>query len=120
MAVTVLPLTIPAGSALSAPLQVPANLQAVRIIMPDAWDAAPITFQLSADGVSWWDLHHVAEGTTGMWSPYETGVQSVVANSGVLLPSDAGLNIGWLKFRSGSRSKPVNQSAARTFMVVFA
>ena len=62
MALTVLPLTIPAGQALSTPLEIPANLHVVRIGMPDDWSAAaPITFQISPNNDTWRDLYHVAQ-----------------------------------------------------------
>jgi hypothetical protein len=54
-----------------------------------------------------------------MWQPFETGLFSVIPNSIVLLPQDAGLNVPWLKLRSGTRSKPINQSAERVFSMVF-
>ena len=76
---------------------------------PAAWDPAALTFQISSDGVDYLDLYHVAETTTGLWQPYETGIMSVIPNSILLLPSDAGLNVSWLKLRSGTRSQPINQ-----------
>jgi hypothetical protein len=40
-------LTLSLGQALSNPLEISANLGAVRLGMPDGWDPAPITFQIS-------------------------------------------------------------------------
>lgn len=116
---TVLPLTIPAGQSLSPPLQISAGLKIVRIGTPDAWDVAPITFQISLDGIGYLDLFHVAQTHEGAWTPYEVNVPFVVPNSILLLPPGAGANIGWLKIRSGTGSKPVNQAADRTFAIVF-
>ncbi len=119
MATATLPITIPAGAALSAPFEIPPNLKLVRIGMPPAWDAAPLTFLISLDGANYLDLHHAAETPDGMWSSYPTGILSVAPNSIVLLPPDTGTNLGWLQLRSGLRSKPVNQQANRTFALVF-
>jgi hypothetical protein len=118
MATATLPLTIPANQALSDSLSV-GVLKAVRIGMPSDWDSAPLTFLISLDGATWLDLYYAAETTTGMWQPFETGLFSVIPNSIVLLPQDAGLNVPWLKLRSGTRSKPINQSAERVFSMVF-
>jgi hypothetical protein len=118
MSLTPLPLTIPAGQSLSAPLQV-GGLKLVRIAAPDAWDAAPLTFRLSLDGSTWWDLQHVAQSAEGGWTPYEVSVPRVTPGCILLLPVDLGSSLGWIVFRSGTRSKPVNQSADRTFTVIF-
>ena len=50
---------------------------------------------------------------------YETGIQTIFPNTTVLLPATAGLNVPWLKLRSGTRSRPINQAADRTFTMVF-
>lgn len=118
MSVT-LSMTIAAGQSLSDPLQV-GLLTAVRIGMPPAWDpAAPLTFAISPDGVAYLDLCHVVETSTGMWQPFDTGISMVIPNTVVLLPPGVGLNLPWLKLRSGTRSKPINQSADRTFALMF-
>ena len=119
MALTVLTLTIPAGQALSTPLEIPVNLKIVRIGMPDAWSAAaPITFQMSPNNDTYRDLYHAQQNVAGPWFPYEVTVAQVTPNSMLLLPIDnMGANIGWLKIRSGTKSQPVNQAADRTFVL---
>jgi hypothetical protein len=119
MALTALPLTISAGQSMSAPLEVGVNLGAVRIGMPSAWTGAAITFQISLDGVTYLDLHHAAQTHEGLWVSYETGIASVIPGSILLLPPGAGDHIGWLKLRSGTRSRPVAQEADRVFQIVF-
>jgi hypothetical protein len=120
MAITILPLTILSGQSISAPLSISTGLKIARIAMPPEWDSAPLTFLISLDeGNGWLDLYHAAEGTSGMYAPYETGVQSVVANSILSMPSDMGASIGWLKIRSGTKSKPVVQTADRVFAIMF-
>jgi hypothetical protein len=88
--------------------------------MPADWNpAVPITFQISSDDTDYRDLYHVAQTPEGGWVPYEVAIMSVVPNSILFLPPDAGFNLGWLKIRSGTRSQPVNQAANRTFAIVF-
>ena len=119
MAFSVSPLTISAGTSLSALLDIPANSRIVRVGTPSGWDTAPLTFLVSLDGSTWLDVYRAAQTSEGMWQPYATGLQSVTPNSIVLLPSDAGLNLGQLKLRSGTRSQPINQAADRTFAIMF-
>jgi hypothetical protein len=114
----IMPLTIAAGTALSDSLEISSHLQIVRIAMPTAWDAAPITFSVSLDGVVWYDLHRAAATAEGLWVSYEVGIKTVIPSSIMLLPSDAGANINWLRFRSGTHSVPVEQSADRVFKLV--
>ena len=54
-----------------------------------------------------------------MLAPYETGVQSVVPNSILSLRTEAGSGIGWIKFRSGTKSQPINQTSDRQFLILF-
>ena len=119
MAMIALPLTIANGQSLSNALQISHGLRIVRIGMPADWDAAPLTFQISSDNNTWWDLYHVVQSVEGPWVSYEVSVPSVVPNSIVLLPPDMGASLGWLKIRSGTKSQPVNQTADRTFALMF-
>ena len=90
----------------------------VRIITPDAWTTAPISFQTSVDGSTFNDLHHV-QIIVGGFAPFEVTLP-VVTGSSLLMPPDTGFNnVGWLKLRSGTRHKPVNQADKRTFTLVF-
>jgi hypothetical protein len=108
----ILPLTITAGSALSDPLEISSHLQIVRIAMPSGWDPAPITFQV------WLDVHNADKTAEGLWSSYETGLRVVTPNSVVLLPPATGVDLGWVKIRSGTKTAPVKQSADRTFRLL--
>ena len=120
MPVTTLPMTIPANQALSGPLQI-GLLKVVRLAAPSDWTPAALTFQISLDdaGTTWLDLHRAAESNTGLWTAFETGISKVIPNSILLLPADVDVNVPWLKLRSGTRSQPFNQSADRTFTIVF-
>ena len=117
MALATLLLTIPAGESLSNPLEIPVNRHIVRIGMPSDWSAAaPITFQISPANNNYQDLYHAQQNVEGPWFPYEVSTQ-VIPNTMLLLPGDMGAHTGWIKIRSGTRSKPVNQAADRTFVL---
>jgi len=88
------------------------------LALPDAWDAAALTFQISPDGNTYLDRHHAQQSVTGEWVSYPATILQTVPNSILLLPPDAGLNIGWLKIRSGTKAQPVKQSADRQFTIV--
>lgn len=100
-----------AGQSLSDPLNVNGSLQAIAV--PANWVPALLTFQLSPDsGATWFDLqskdnvelaYNVTPGT----------VFTVETNS----PLD---NKTWLKFRSGSRARPVVQPEQATFTLFVA
>jgi hypothetical protein len=49
MAVTTLFLNMPAGQAVSDPLEIPPNFKITRIGTPSAWDSAPLTFLFAPD-----------------------------------------------------------------------
>jgi hypothetical protein len=115
----ILPVVIPAGSALSDPLAISFGYQIVRIAMPSAWDGpAPITFTASFDGVDWYDLYHADPTAEGLWQPFEVGVKMVEPGSVLLLPPTAGSNLSQLRIRSGTRSAPVVQTGDRVFKLV--
>lgn len=79
------------------------------IIMPSAWTAANLTFQVSADGISFHDLR----------DKYDAEVMvSVSANNGYVLDLADWLTLPYLKIRSGTAAAPVNQAATRTLTLL--
>lgn len=100
--------TIALNQSLSAAVSL-GGLGVVQIVMPGAWDAAGITFQVSLDGVTYVDLYN------NSGSEY-----SVVVSAGraiILPPADlAGFN--YIKVRSGTAGTPVPQTAARAITLV--
>jgi hypothetical protein len=89
--------------------------QVTRSILPDDWTPAPVTFQLSPDGVNWHNLYHTTGGSFGL---YEVIVPSVTPGASVLLPPAMGTSISWVRLRSGTHAVPVPQAADRTFGLV--
>jgi hypothetical protein len=124
MALTVLTTEIPQGESLSTALLCqgasgPPGGRVVRIGMPDAWTKAPLTFLVSPDNTTYFDLHHAVQSTTAEWIPYAVCIPTVVPNSILSLPAGTGFHVNWLKLRSGTRQAPVKQAANRIFTIVF-
>ena len=67
--------TIPAGQSLSEGVDVSGS-RILRIVMPDDWTSAPLTFQLSPDNAEWHDLFHI-QSTTSAFVPFEVVVPTV-------------------------------------------
>jgi hypothetical protein len=89
----------------------------LRIVMPPDWNAAPLTFQVSADGgVTYNNLHLTTD--VGDFSTYPATVPMVTPNSVLTMPPNTGYGISWLRFRSGTFTTQLKQDADRTFQVV--
>ena len=79
------------------------------IIMPSAWTVAGLSFQVSADGVNFFDLH----------DKYDSEITvPVVANTAYLLDIADWITLPYLKIRSGTSAVPVNQAASRTLTLL--
>lgn len=96
-----------------ASLSVAYNLQGkipAGIYMPAAWTAAGLTFQVSPDGVTYYNLHTSA------------GEYSLTTAASIFLSLSqanfAGAN--YIKVRSGTGAVPVNQGAARALVLMCA
>ena len=103
--------TIQAGQSLSEGVDCSEGYFA-RIQMPTQWTSANLSFQISDDGVTYYDLVD------------KTGAEAilpVVAGTATMIRIEPWSSaIGWWKLRSGSVRKPVVQQAARTFKVTLA
>ena len=96
---------IDAGESLSSGIDCSAGA-IVKITMPGNWvGAAPLTFQTSSDGVMYNDMF--------MPDGHEL-TYTVVAGTGIFVPR---LTTGFVKFRSGTRERPVVQPELREFAV---
>jgi hypothetical protein len=113
-----LPCTIAAGEAISSGVDCTGS-SLVRILMPSAWDAAPLSFLMSSDHVNYYDLYHV-QVATGIFQPYEVVCPMVVPNSAYAMPASTGIALAWIQLRSGTQSLPVALQADRTFQIVLA
>jgi hypothetical protein len=99
---------IRAGESLSEGLDLSSG-ELLRLTMPLDWTPAPLSFQLSSDGIHYNDAFHL--------SGFEVSMTTVFPNSVIIVPYDVGRAIAWLKVRSGTRDKPILQQADRTFAV---
>lgn len=100
--------TIANGASLSDALDL-GNARLYSIQMPAAWTAAALTFQASAEGVTYADVHD----TNGTELSY-----TVAASRFVRLTPDPWFGTRFLKIRSGTSGTPVNQGGARIITLV--
>lgn len=82
---------------------------AIGLIMPAAWTAADLTFQVSIDGTNYYNL-------------YDDGGNEVLVDAAVdryvALPPTLFAGVLQFKVRSGTSGTPVNQGADRTITIV--
>jgi len=102
------PVTILAGESLTDSVDASIG-EAAYVLMPGEWDGANLTFQISFDNVTFWDLFD-AHGEEFMCA----------CKPGVAVRIGPGLQqIGYLKIRSGTSDNPIEQSGNRNFKVAF-
>ena len=100
---------IAAGQSLSAALDCTlGNLSMIAV--PLGWVNPSVSFQVSADNVTYFDLFYKPV-------PEEVVLQ-VIPGGAVLFDPDLSGSVMWMKIRSGTRTKPFIQPAARTIAVV--
>lgn len=100
--------TIPNGEAVSGAVDLGLDSYPAGVIMPAAWTAAGLTFQISMNGTTWVDVYNGATEYTfaGTAGAYHT------------LDPNIFRGVRYLKVRSGTAGTPVNQGALRTLSVV--
>jgi len=101
--------TIAISTSLSAAIALPPGWYPAAILMPAAWTAADLTFQLSLDGTTFADLYDDA-GT-------EVTAKAAAARYITLDPLEF-RTARAIKLRSGTAASAVNQEAARTLILV--
>jgi len=102
------PVTISAGESLTDSVDASVG-EAAYVLMPGEWDGANLTFLISFDNVTFWDMFDMY-GKEVMYA----------CRPGVAVRIGPGLQqIGFFKIRSGTRDHPVEQSENRNFKVVF-
>ena len=111
--------TIPAGESLSNAVDCSAS-RIIRIVMPqDGWDSAPLTFQLSTDGTAFSNLYNI-QTIVGGFQQFEVAVPAVEPGTVYIMPPNTGEMIGFVRFRSGTKDRPMVQTADRKFQLVLA
>ena len=96
--------TIAAGESLSDGVDCRGG-KVIKITMPADWTFADLTFQTSSDGTFYNDIMR----------PDGREVMCVVFEGTAIIGME--LVTGFLKFRSGTRDRPVEQEAQRAFAV---
>lgn len=101
--------TIANGASLSG--AVPIGEKVITgIVMPSAWTAAALTFQVSVDdGTTWSDLYD----STGTEVNFPTAASRFVA-----VDPSLWLGVSHVKVRSGTAGVAVNQAASRAISLV--
>lgn len=110
-----LPVAITSGQSLSSALDLSTSDQRcgrlMALVMPAAWTAATLTFQVSADGTDYFNLYD-ASG-----NQYEV---DAAASQAIILPPGDFAGFRYLKIRSGTSGTPVVQAADRTITALTA
>lgn len=101
--------TILSGASLSGAIDLGPN-RAFAIVMPASWTTANLTFQGSADGITYNNLY---DDTGTEVSVTAAASQYIVVSSPAKL-----LGVRWIKVRSGTSGTPVNQGADRVVKIV--
>jgi hypothetical protein len=102
---------IPAGQVLSAGVDCSEGYLG-RIQMPLQWTSANLSFQISHDGVQYYDLLD----NNGM-----EALMAVIPGTARMIREEPwSSGIGWWKLRSGPRANPIVQQADRTFLITLA
>lgn len=100
--------TILLGTSLSAAVLI-AGGTVIRIEMPEAWDAAGLSFEVSSDGADY-DKLYKEDG-----SEYTV---SAAADRAIMIDPTRLAGVKYLKVRSGTASVPVLQTADRSITLV--
>jgi hypothetical protein len=102
--------TIAAGTAMSDAADLRAGVPTL-LLTPDDWSAANVSFQVSTDGTTFFDLIGADDAETHL---------AMGADRAILLPGDLLQAASYVRIRSGSSAHPVPQAADRVFTLVLA
>lgn len=107
--------TIASGASLSGAVSL-GNLSLVGIIMPAAWTAADITFQVTPDGTNYYELNYT-DGTAANAVAAVT-IKTPTASLFIAIDPDQMRGVSHVKVRSGTSGSAVVQAADRDIQVV--
>jgi len=83
-----------------------------RIIVPTGWTAANLTFQVSEDGVTFYELYNDTGTAISVTVPVTTGCALNLQHT------TWGMGFNYIKIRSGTAGSPVNQSSQANLTVI--
>ena len=101
------PVTIASGTNLSAAVALGAKTL-VGIMMSSGWDAAGLSFQATADGTTFGDMHTTSAELT----------MTAAAGQFIAVDPTQWRGVNDIKVRSGTSGTPVNQTADRVITLV--
>jgi hypothetical protein len=104
--------TIASGQSLSPSIDL-GDGRAFALLMPAAWDAAAVTFQISPDGTTWYSYFDAAAGEISI-----PATSIAAASRAIVLDPRHFFGVRHLKIRSGIVAAAVNQTAARVVGVL--
>jgi len=102
--------TITSGTSLSAAISLNPGYFPCAIYMPAAWTTAGITFQVSFDGVTYYNLYK-EDGT-------EYTLTTPAASNAIALTPGYFAGAAYIKIRSGTSGSAVNQGADRSIIIL--
>ena len=108
---TALVATIANAASLSGTVQVPPGMSLKAILMPAAWTAAALTFQVSYDNVNFFNMFNET-------AEYSVASAAASASQAVMLDQTKWDSVRFLKVRSGTAAAPVAQGAQRLLTLV--
>ena len=107
--ISLIPVVIANGASLSAEVDTGAQTL-VGIVMPAAWTAAALTFQVGVGGGAPWLEHYSAAGVETTFT--------VAAGQYIAVDPTLWRGVNAIKLRSGTAAAPVNQGQAATLLLV--
>lgn len=109
--------TIPAGQSLSNGADCTGSTRLIRIIVPPSWGTVSMTFQLSSDNSIYRNLYNVTIPGAA-YNTFEAVVSNPVPGSALTLPNNLGMDVAWMKIRSGTSIIPILQHSDQVFGLV--
>ena len=100
-------ITIPNGTAITPEIDIGAD-SLFGIAATGTWAAAALTFQMSPDGINWYEI----QGPTSVLT------YNIAAGQFVAIDPSLWNGINAFKVRSGTVGTPVNQGAGCTLLIV--
>lgn len=101
------------------PVTINSEEKLLGFFMPPNWTAAPLTFRISNDGLTYYDLYD-RDGTEIVIT---SGAGHYVAVNSAMLALDSNFGAlpnGFIQFRSGTAAEPVAQTSTKTIGLHFA
>jgi hypothetical protein len=107
------PVTIASGESLSTAAAIPTGYVAAGITLPAAWTGSSLTFQISFDGSTWFE---VTDGSSG--AIVDKVLTDAAASQAIYTPVWNLFRASFLKVRSGTHGSPTAQGGDRGISII--